>query len=343
MLCGEALALLIGAALASGASPAQLAAQSEALRRIENVRVVYDQRQMPRYILGRTRFSISPDLNLARDRAKLEEIRREIYALFLGERTESLDVAKLETNPGRGMMLVFREAIAGIPVYRSAITLTTDRSHRIVSIRGDFVADRGLPREAMISAGRAAETALGRFPHAGSDATVGEPPALHYYLHPSELHPRPVRLVWVVRVNVKPGMPLVPVIIDAIDGSVVAVGDRTDDLNLNARYFGPSRGAGGSASGDVARRSGSLHLRGLYGSPVSIACTTCSMRRTFASESTMRRKFVQGIAARCACCGMSGRRIGTRCAAGMLFTGITRVTYSPGSCAVSAETSGKGA
>ena len=60
MLCGAALGFLIGTALASGASPAQLAAQSEALQRIENARVIYDKRQMPRHIFGRMRFSISP-------------------------------------------------------------------------------------------------------------------------------------------------------------------------------------------------------------------------------------------------------------------------------------------
>lgn len=120
--------------------------------------------------------------------------------------------------------------------------------------------DRGLPREPRISANRAAEAALGRFQNASSDATVGEPPALRYYLHPSEQDPRPVRLVWVVQVNVKPGMPFVPVIIDAIDGTVVGVGDRYSDLNLNARYFGPSRGEGGPGGGDGARRSASLHF-----------------------------------------------------------------------------------
>jgi Zn-dependent metalloprotease len=235
MFCCEALAVLIGAAQVSGASPAQLAAQTAALQRIESPRVIYDKLQRPRYILGRTRFSIRPDILHPDHAVKLDEIRKEILALFLGEGTETLEVTKLEVNVGRGPRLVFREAIAGIPVYGPGITLTTDSARRVVSIQGDFAADRGLPREAKISASRAAETALREFQNTNADATLGEPPALHYYVMPPRVEARPVRLVWVVRVNVKPGTPFVPVIIDAIEGTVVGAGELTSDLNLNAR------------------------------------------------------------------------------------------------------------
>ncbi len=52
------------------------------------------------------------------------------------------------------------------------------------------------------------------------------------------------------------------------------------------------------------------------------------MRRAFALRSTIRSALRSTNAAMCAACGISGRSIGTSCAAATDFTGTITVTHS---------------
>src|SRR6185436_7586705 len=68
---------------------------------------------------------------------------------------------------------------------------------------------------------------------------------------------------------------------------------------------------------------------GVNGSPTSSTRAICSMRFTLANVSTIIRVFLHGSATRCPACCSSGRRSGTRWAAGALFSGMSLLTYSP--------------
>jgi hypothetical protein len=61
------------------------------------------------------------------------------------------------------------------------------------------------------------------------------------------------------------------------------------------------------------------HRSGLKESPVSSAATIDSMCRIFANVSAIRSALLHVTAARCACCGNNGRKMGTRLAADIIL------------------------
>lgn len=236
---------------AAGASPAQLAAQYEALRRIANARVMYDARGIPRHILGQTTYAVPKDIDSSPGRQALEEALAQVRTILLAEGTEEL----IQTRPPHVQLhlrdIQFREAIRGIPVSDSNLVLTVDdRTGMVVSISASFLPDRGLPKAPKLDASSAVRAALAwaqerreagelrleakgaasemkRSEHSSDAGALDEiqvrgEPILSYRI--GTVGSEPSRLVWTVRVEAIL-LSVSAIIVDAVDGTVVATRD----------------------------------------------------------------------------------------------------------------------
>ena len=261
---------------AAGASREQLQAQYEALRQIEELRVTYDVRGIPKHVFGRTPFAIPQDLKSPSGRAALEDVIEQIRPILLSEGTETLTLAR---DPDvqlhlRDLQLV--ETIRGIPVRDGTVGLTVDdRTGHVIMISATFLPDRGLAREPKLTADDAvrvakeylqkeAELRANRPAQRGSHPSITDPPevppgapvfqlksppALGYRMGPVDTEEQPARLVWAIHFEA-PATLLMGIVVDAIDGSIVG----TEVTPTISRAVHDS--AGYSIWGPVARIEG---------------------------------------------------------------------------------------
>ncbi len=131
---------------AAGASREQLNAQYEALGQIEDLRVTYDSRGIPRDLFGQTPYDIPKDITNAVGRAALDDVLEQIRTILLAEGTETLTLAREPHVQLHLRDIAFVESIRGIPVSDSKLVLTVDdRTGKVVMITATFLPDRGLP------------------------------------------------------------------------------------------------------------------------------------------------------------------------------------------------------
>ncbi len=239
---------------ADGASADKLAAQFEALSSIENASVHYDARGVPRFISGKTTFLVPNDLKLSDSGEVLAPVIAGLRSLLLAEGTETLSVESVgRKHLLRGTGVVLRQSIRGIPVTDAQIVLTTDeRTQRVIRISAHFLPDRGLAREPQISAEEASSRAFAwvrefktlsdnpltyrdgtrdvrtEDAHRPSflidEVTLGAPPQLAYIIGRAHVS-SDARLTWQVELH-RNESPFKGLVIDAVDGSVIAARDR---------------------------------------------------------------------------------------------------------------------
>ena len=236
---------------AGSASEEQLAAQYQRLLGIESAKVWYDGRGVAHFVSGRTRQFLPGNPESAEGREQLENLIAWLRPLLLSEGTEALRFERLnESKNTRTIFLV--ESIRGIPVHGARIALISRaNSGEITTINGSFLPDRDLPRESRVSADEALRIAhqwllekakIATVPLIQRDSTGNETqlrgpaahipdlgptpdPSLRYYMGSIEANPTPPRLVWVVELVERNGLPYKAVFIDSQDGSVIGATD----------------------------------------------------------------------------------------------------------------------
>jgi hypothetical protein len=231
---------------AAGASSKQLRAQYEALHQIEDLRVTYDTRGIPKHIRGRTAFDIPGDIESSSGRAALERVVARIRPMLLSEGTETLTLAEVPQFGQPLRSLRFLETIRGIAVRGGQLVLIVDdRTGSVVSISAHFLPDRGLTREPRLTADGAV-SAVKEYLRREEDLRASRPvqrhsnspypdpldvpgapafmlkspPALGYRFGYPDTEGRAARLVWAIHFEA-PKTILMGVEVDAIDGSIV--------------------------------------------------------------------------------------------------------------------------
>lgn len=237
----------------AGASAKQLRAQYDALLQIEDLRLTYDGRGIPRDLYGRTPIEIPRDIRSAQGRASLEAALAQLRPMLLAEGTETVTLAREPQVQMHLRSIPFNQSIRGVPVRDGHLVMTVDdRIGKVVMISAVFLPDRGLPRSPKIAASEAIDAAIGWMrtkhdaevracevkkpddglhpPHDSAactteDSAVRGNPSLGYRIGNIETADVPARLVWVVEVASASG-PLAIVEIDAIDATLVGVANR---------------------------------------------------------------------------------------------------------------------
>jgi hypothetical protein len=188
-------------------------------------------------------------LDTAEGREALDRIMAYFRPLLLSEGTETLTFQQAHDGIG-GRGLAYVESINGIAVFEAQISMSVDaRTQQIVEFDAVFLPDRNLPRHARISATEAVERAfkwLGEFeadlrsyyeelrakgqtPHFEAEGpqpieNVARPDGvlLRYFIgQPNDVPPPQARLIWLIELSRKDGIPFKTVLIDAEDGSYV--------------------------------------------------------------------------------------------------------------------------
>ncbi len=264
---------------AAGASREQLEAQYETLRQIDDLRVTYDARGLPRTLYGRTSLAIPTDIHGSAGRAALEQALALVRTILLAEETETLTLAREPDARENDVLrsIQFKQSIRGIPVRDAHLTLTVDnRTGKVAMISAAFLPDRDLPSEPRVTASEAVAAAfdwlqksidLGTRRPAVRESSTGfvappplEPgsldgvkvhgaPVLSYRIGQVETHAEPARLVWVVELE-RESARFNTIEVDAISGDVVG---ESPPNTLTRKVYNSN---GGTSLGTLVRSEG---------------------------------------------------------------------------------------
>ena len=208
---------------AADASPEQLNAQYEALQQIGGARVTYDARGIPWNVFGHTPYVVPKDIESSAGRAALKSVLAQIRIILLAEGTEELTLARQPQVQAHLRDIQFKQSIRGIPVSDSNVVLTVDdRTGKVAMISANFLPDRGLPREPKLTASAAVSAAVDWVQKQYElETKIRGEPVLSYRIGHVDSDAPSARLVWTVALEAT-SLQLAAVVVDALDGSIVA-------------------------------------------------------------------------------------------------------------------------